>query len=193
MNKLTQKRNAKFKAATKAERAVMVAKDALRMLDKGKTVASPGDWVKLPDEIFEIEGGSQALKEEDYNSPQICDLSDESEFTDCKVCALGSLMLSEIRHTNKLTLEDLGDSIYGLGDEISYNDFGHRLDKVFSYSQQKLMEYAFEGGTGLFEECDIPKCKVVKLEGFYQKYPDDEDRLRAILKNVIKNKGVFVV
>lgn len=183
MNKLTQKRNEKFKSATKAERAVMVAKDALSMLGRGKISASTGDWVTLPMSVLEV-----IEQLEDTRDIQICDLTDSEDFNDCKACALGALMLSEIRHTNKLTINDT--NIY-LG--VEYEDYGYRLDKIFSPTQQKLMEFAFEGGRGYFKFNDIPTNQIPKLNRFYLKYPDKTDRLRAILKNVIKNNGKFVV
>ena len=172
MNKQTQKRNAAFKAATKAERAVMVAKDALKMLNAGKTKASPGDWVRLDD------------SPEIYQEVQICDVSDQFKY--CSVCALGSLMLSEIRHTNKLKMSDVGY-------EIDYHTYGRRLNKLFSKSQQKLMELAFEGGMGMFHVDDVKSSELDKIDTFYGEHSDQEERLRAILKNIIKNKGKFVL
>lgn len=180
MNKLTQKRNEKFKAATKAERAVMVAKDALSMLGKGKITAATGSWVDLPGSIFD------GVKPEDEKNIQICDLTDSAGFKGCQTCALGALMLSEIRHTNKLALNDVLLT-------LDYDEHGYRLDKIFSPAQQKLMEFAFEGGRGYFNTDDIPANQIAKLDSFYLKYPDETDRLRAILKNVIKNNGKFVV
>lgn len=55
------------------------------------------------------------------------------------------------------------------------------------------MEFAFEGGRGLFGSSEFTSKQVEKLDAFYEKYPDDTKRLRAILKNVIKNKEKFVV
>lgn len=177
MNKQTQKRNAAFNAATKAERAVMTAKDALKMLSAGKTTATTGVWVGIY--------GSYPVDDKSLREKQICDISDG--FKECRVCALGSLMLSEIRHTNKLTVGEVGD-------EIHYQDYGARLNKIFSKSQQKLMELAFEGGYGYFDAHDCVSEKVQeKIEDFYQKYPNETDRLRAILKNVVKNGGKFVL
>jgi len=176
MNKQTQKRNAAFKAATKSERAVMVAKDALKMLNAGKTAAASGIWVNLYN-AYDVDN-------EETRENQICDISDG--FKECRVCALGALMLSEVRHTNKLTVEEAGG-------DIGYEYFGHRLDKVFSKSQQKLMELAFEGGHGWFDVEDTSDKELEKIERFYEGYQEDEDRLRAILKNVIKNKGKFVL
>jgi hypothetical protein len=174
MNKQTQKRNAAFKAATKQERAVMVAKDALKMLNAGKTKATTGNWVTLEDKF----------DSEIVQDTQICDLSDK--FKGCKVCVLGSLMLSEIRHTNKLKFGDVMGT-------FDYEYEGKRLNKIFSKPQQKLMELAFEGGGGLFGYYDVDDDKIIKIENFYSEYPDEEERLRAILKNVIKNGGKFVL
>jgi len=174
MNKQTQKRNAAFKSATKSERAVMVAKDALKMLNAGKTQAAEGNWVNLWDNKDSLEG----------SEVQVCDASDG--FKDCKVCALGALMLSEIRHTNKLKMSDVGG-------EIHYEAHGSRLNKAFSQSQQKLMELAFEGGNGFFSTLACDGKTTYKIESFYKKYPDENKRLRAILKNIIKNNGKFVL
>lgn len=172
MNLKTQKRNAAFKTASKSERAVMVAKDALKMLNAGKTRAETGQWVNLK------------YTPEIYEEVQICDVSDG--FKECSVCALGALMLSEIRHTNKLKMSDVGY-------EIAYQEHGHRLNKLFSKSQQKLMELVFEGGMGLFGVRYLEEDELAKIDRFYCAYEDDEGRLRAILKNVIKNNGKFVL
>ena len=176
MNKQTQKRNDAFKRATKQERAVMVAKDALKMLDAGKTTAATGFWASFEDKFSD---------NEEVENEQICDLSDQ--FSGCKVCALGSLMLSEIRHTNNLKFSEVAGM-------LDYECEGHRLNKVFSETQQKLMELAFEGGHGYFDAYDCVSEKVQeRIEYFYEKYPDSADRLRAILKNVVKNGGKFVL
>jgi len=175
MNKQTQKRNAAFKRATKSERAVMVAKDALKMLSAGKTTAATGNWATFEDKF----------DNEEVENEQICDLSDQ--FSGCRVCALGSLMLSEVRHTNNLKFSQVAGM-------LDYEYEGHRLNKVFSETQQKLMELAFEGGLGYFDAYDCVSEKVQeRIESFYEKYPDDADRLRAILQNVIKNGGKFVL
>ena len=181
MNKQTQKRNAAFKAATKSERAVMVARDALKMLDKGKTKGSEGNWVNLTSVLGDV----YRLDQKERNR-QICDVSDLTSFVGCKVCALGSLMLSEIRHTNSLTVGGAGNQVYYIAEK-------DRLDAMFSRHQQMLMELAFEGGGGNFSVDDVSETESEKVLKFYRSYKTENGRLRAILKNVIKNGGEFVL
>jgi hypothetical protein len=97
-------------------------------------------------------------------------------FTDmksCEVCARGGLFVALILKDNKMKL---GDLINRGGDAVN-----ERLSDVFTLEQIDLMENAFEG----FDDDDTASFK------FYKKYKTAKGRLIAILKNIIKNKGIF--
>jgi hypothetical protein len=76
---------------------------------------------------------------------------------------------------------------------LNYEYEGKKLNKIFSKDQQKLMELAFEGGDGLFDYCGMDDDEITEVDNFYSEYSDEKERLRAILKNVIKNGGKFVL
>ena len=134
---------------------------------------------------------------------------------ECRGGAMGGLMMGLIAWRNKVKFSDIScqyDGIYGFG----FGDDAFKLFEIFSPSQQALIESTFEGGDGEFGhewndykvECD-KDCEdstlqeVLKLAKkgdaqniksllFYKRYPDDKDRLRAIMNNIVKNNGVFV-
>jgi len=106
----------------------------------------------------------------------------------CRVCALGACFLSVIKLDNKF-LGSWRDLIRA-GEEIS-----DRLGDFFDMDQLKLIENAFELGRGWFTSDG----SVNRLEGldvtravqFGERYDKDENRLKAIMKNIIKNGGTF--
>jgi hypothetical protein len=91
----------------------------------------------------------------------------------CTVCAVGSAFLSMAR----------------LGDELTIGDDYHdSLALIFGIRQVSLMEAAFEGWRR--NDGSLSATKASRL--FYEKYPKDQDRLRAIFQNVIDNGGKFI-
>lgn len=114
----------------------------------------------------------------------------------CHVCAKGALLVAAIDRLDKVKFDDL------LGDD-DYSSFPHVeiggdtasmrwLSQTFERDQLILMEAAFERtciedveDEDLFERCS----RAVDFgEGFY----DPEERLLAIMHNVVYNGGEFV-
>jgi hypothetical protein len=91
----------------------------------------------------------------------------------CHVCALGSLLLAKaVRFDNVLC-----NQMNYLNTRMGVGPIADHFDR----NQLLLIESAFEGYSD--EDNDV--------QIFYSKYPDPKDRLVAILKNLIKNKGTF--
>jgi hypothetical protein len=175
------RRNAAFKAATKAEKRVLIAKDVLAQLKAEKIVPSPGDWVRMY--VATVPDGSL----------DVCTITENpvKKGVECHCCGLGALMLSEIRHTNELTVGDLRVcrpySAAPVSVVIGRGDSGDRLEKYFSSGHLQLIEIAFEEGRGahsVFTSQDY-EAKMFALG----KKP--EERLRLIMKNIVKNGGTF--
>lgn len=82
----------------------------------------------------------------------------------CKVCALGACVISYVRLYNDVLVKDFR----------GYSIICDKLFPVFGRSMHTI-EHAFEQGVGLKNH-----------------YDDDNQRLRAIMLNVVKNKGKFV-
>lgn len=172
--KQVERLNNRFNSLTKAEKRIEIAKDVLSMIsDKRKTIVR-GIYLNIYNE--DILGGS-AQKYVDEIS--------------CECCALGACLLSATKYMNQLTIGE----IHFVNSENS--DVWGILNKVFSAKQLGLIEYAFEGsfdGTRVSmdsfsfynEDIDIKSAVM-----FGRGYENDEERLTAIMENIIKNRGTF--
>lgn len=94
-----------------------------------------------------------------------------TKFPACHVCGIGAAFLSLARLGNEVCLKD---------------EFYVKLDPIFGIPQRTLIERTFEGWYDCAEECQ--KAPHMK---FNRKYPDDDKRLAAIFRNIIRNDGVF--
>jgi len=111
----------------------------------------------------------------------------------CEVCALGACLLSVVALENKFQFTAEGDLF------VTNKSVYDRLRSVFTPRQLTLIEDAFETRTtnGLAREYAYDN-SYVEVEGqheaqlFGMKYPTDKLRLRAIMKNIIKNGGEFI-
>lgn len=120
----------------------------------------------------------------------------------CNVCALGGLFMSCTLFNNKTKLDAFGcfGEASGLGDFIDQEEpISNGLDKFFSRSQLELIEEAFEGGNGYFGEGDYTNDSydsdnyvVRNYYTYVNKYPKHDDRMIAIMNNIVKNNGTFV-
>lgn len=98
----------------------------------------------------------------------------------CSVCAIGSCLLSYVHLFNNTTI---GDLVY----KTDRHNIINKLKGVFTEHQLDLIESAFENSDNNGYN---PECKL-----YYTKYctshADRKPLLRAIMKNIIKNNGIF--
>jgi len=70
------------------------------------------------------------------------------------------------------------------------------LNKIFSKKQLQLIEVYFEKGDGWFGEAGYTGNYIGEdsrhVEYFNEAYPDDDERLVEIMKNIVANDGTFV-
>lgn len=105
----------------------------------------------------------------------------------CKVCALGSLILAKVRAYNHMT----GRQLNNLKDGNPRNVY-HYLSDIFDQKTLGLIEYTFEGADyGWMGIEDLPSAVIQACYNFHCQYEDPEDRLLAIMSNVVANNGVF--
>jgi hypothetical protein len=90
--------------------------------------------------------------------------------SNCKVCALGACFLGWVHHFNTLSILDLNCT--------DHEQMIRLMSDVFDAGQLEMIEAAFEG----FD----------RLASYVTRYPDLHDRLRAIMENIVVNKGTFV-
>ena len=167
-----------FNTMTKKHRVIEVAKDVLYLIKAKKVNVLSGSWLCI------------------FHSAT------------CEACAIGACFLSIVNKINKL---DIGNS----EKEFSLREIYCHLIKVFSKQQIILIENSFECGSGglringyngklkfnqlvigrgVYNELKDTKISydlLNKAISFGRNYQKSEDRLVAIMKNIIKNNGVF--
>lgn len=168
------------KKPTKAELRVEVAKDVLKHL-KTLRVLAGNTYVWSRNSYVDFDKPSQAIAR-------------DLQKNGCEVCALGACFLSLVALKNEFDFD--GKTIF------TRHEITNRLRSVFSDAQMDLIEEAFEWDV----EATTCGAKEKRLNAFACKYRNNntysdtlrsrdvvcsDRRLRAIMKNIIKNKGTF--
>jgi hypothetical protein len=107
--------------------------------------------------------------------------------TPCGVCAKGALFLSSIRKFNH----------FSLAESCEINDRADEsVKELFGKHNADLIEAVFEDDFTIakvnFKDSEVDYYSDF-LELWVEKYPNPDNRLEAILKNLIKNRGIFVI
>lgn len=179
--------NARFKAMSKSQKRVAIAKDVLEHLDAEKITARSLIYVEpiITKEVAEKFGG-RSLKRLQVSSVY-------KEVEKCEVCALGAMFFCAVKVANHLTVDKLFDSgtwgYYPRFRALNRDVFWY-MKKFFSEEQLTLIEYAFENFYGGSKAYATNEEDLASL--MYIGRPPSE-RMRAIMQNIIKNKGTFVV
>lgn len=113
----------------------------------------------------------------------------------CEVCAIGGMMISLCKIFNSYTYNDI-NYIMGPG---NFNNLKFSIKQYFSKYQLRLIEDCFES-SGYSSSRFIPNkefsVKFINIssyigEIFAEIYPNEKDRLLAIVHNIIYNDGIF--
>jgi len=195
MEYLNHKEMKAKKKLTKSQRRIIVIKDALAQIRSNKLIPRRGVVVDFLDRsIFDRERRIDA-------KPLIEELF-KTQVEICNTCARGALLISTIHKENNFQLCDF--EIGGAFDPDSKTDT--RLLELFSERQLAMIEEAFEYGTfeddqdlegsiyhynQLTDEFHFTQEELRMLHEFHEQYLSDEERLIAILKNMLKNRGIF--
>lgn len=186
------------KKRTKRERAVAIAKDVLRqlkILNVAKGTYLRNTAVELP-EGFDY--GDSAKK-------HIQKIARE-----CRVCALGACMISHVKLFNEFTLGDFAIHMANTLETPENKNNGYftvelndgimreRLAKHFSVRDLGIIESIFEMSDHFANRAKNGKpiaSRVTALaaEIYGSTFDDSTERLREIMKNVIRNKGKIVI
>lgn len=174
------KKQKPFSKLSKAQQRVAIAKDVIEQLTTEKITAVSGTYLSIPYAV---------LKPKDQ-------LQDVFEARKCEACALGSIFVCAVKITNNLTAGEVGSSNDG---EVRTNSInGHSmfpyLSKYFSREQICIIEGAFEGSNIGTYGSDQLSQDLSEAAGLgYTHIDSHEDRLKVIMRNIIRNKGTFVV
>ena len=167
------KNNDRFNKLSKMEKRVAIAKDVLEQIKIKKFKPAIGGYLNLDEPI-----------EEEINIQELLITKE----TTCRVCAIGGIFASKVILGNKCdTTLDRYDT--GLDDDIMIDN----LKSIFSEKELRKIEYAFEGFDVSYGDMNFSDKECSKYETFFESFENTEHRLKAIMLNIIKNKGKFVV
>lgn len=191
---------------SKEEMKVAVAKDVIALIRTNKIKATSGEYfsttfnlspigrmkrffknifVNRPGSDFEIEG---VLKEGMQLQDVIPNILGKS--VECEVCARGAAFLAYVKRFNNVKIGKFFDS----DGEFSGNDqlVIDQTRKLFGKKQVQLIETAFELRNAESDFEDYLTVEENELaQDFGNQHPREKERLVAIMKNIVKNKGVF--
>jgi hypothetical protein len=185
------------KRKTKVERRLEVVKDAIKQLALNKLKAETGYIINLPyeNDLLDMDENTQV-------QPLLQKLLKESKKPICKVCARGILLICTINKENNFTGREFQNIRGYRFDSSTTGD--KRLLKLFSATQLMLIEEAFEVSVQREQQyvyCDyddpyqlndgLSVDDAKKAHRFHSRYKSDRNRLMAILKNIVTNRGLF--
>lgn len=193
----TKQLNRAFEKASPAKKRVMIAEDVLAQLKAEKMSATGGTYVTLwMGDNYELTDSNEDIKQ-NYD-----------KINSCSVCALGACIMSATKFANHVKFEDIK-----FDNALKSKRVKSLLTGIFDKKQIYLIETAFEGFNEYDYDEDKPENERIIIfainalkvkrnsltdeekkacRKIYEKYIDDENgRLKAIMKNIIKNKGEF--
>ena len=176
---------AAFKALPQSEKAILVAKDCLQQIRLKRYRIRSGQYASRL-KVSKIDP-DVTLDQISTSSKLGIQVIHESN---CAVCAKGSLFLSAVTKSNRMSLEELQD-IVSFEDSDAMADKVCRVDKIFSQSDFDLIECAFETESHFGETVNNWK-KCDQAVTFGQAHRADDMRMGAICLNIIANNGKFV-
>jgi hypothetical protein len=194
------KKNKRFKAMTKPEQRVAIAKDVIAQIKLKRIKALPLTYlVTNPTDDSDIRG-DQIL----------CGVADDTELqsvfkekiTSCNCCAKGAIFLAAVERFNNLPINWKTRPFMHGGGYFSGELVTKHLGEYFSAEQLNMIEGAFEGfylghnrttREKIYKYATKHGCDVLGDRDENFQYETAEDRLLAIMKNIVRNKGTFKV
>lgn len=177
--------NAEYKTLTRAEKRVMIARDVIAALRAKALDAKEGSYVYIDTTRTTERYWGGTYETNVYN--KFLKDSDQSEsfqkllpsLPDCKVCAKGAIFVCAVARQNKVETAKADDVREFEGEALSEN-----LRGIFSARQLDLIEAEFERE-------DMQFTLGPGWEPVMKEREDPTERMIAIMKNIIRNKGTF--
>lgn len=160
------------KKLTKLQTAVAIAKDVLKQLKAGQYIAESCTYL-APEE------GHDFLQNPKGELQKIL----KKEKPVCRVCAIGSALLSAVRLTNNFKLED-NVSVDSMEPRYNWIERSNMIDKLTEFFSEKEcddMEGVFESNGRVYLHPNLYDLDRI----------GDEKRLKWIMREIIRQKGHF--
>ena len=172
--KTVEEREAEFLAMTPQQKRVTIARDTIEQVEAKKFRPRRGHWLI----IGTWTGGRRGYFDP---TPGEADARGAIELrsTTCAGCAMGGMFASLIRRTNGVTV--------GATQLAGFGDIAYAMRDIFDKVQLRLIEAAFERRVNA---CDIDRAAAGR---WGSKFDNEADRLLAIMRNIVRNKGEFVL
>ena len=183
--------NTQFRKLKKTEKAVEVAKDVIIQINRRKFIPTHRAYIYPTfngDEYINTTAKTGSIQKE------------MSNLIKCECCAIGGMFMSAINLGNSMNFED--SNIYGadacdLSDEKPKKIF----ESIFNKKDLLLIEACFEGSHSNLSRVateaysihfnSIDEANLCDL--FKKSYNNPADIMIAICKNIIRNKGRFII
>lgn len=200
--------NKKFEAMTPSQKRGQIAQDVLDQLRTKRLVAKNGVWLDTEDFLT-----ADVVKKD----VELQDLLKKQK--SCDACAIGGMFMCAVERADKLKTSELlcgmtsetlpAEYVEEESNEVPkpgvhmFDAFSY-LEKFFSMAQLRLVELAFENGSGGVERDSesYNEDDEAAASTFFEYTHDDEDcldlvlndsnlRMQLIMQNIIAHKGRF--
>lgn len=161
-----------FKNLSASEKRVRLAQDVVEHIISKKLIAQSELYISFGDEAKHIEVIY-------YNQNTELKSYLLKENTNCEVCAIGALYLSEVMYTNDVSMPSVK---YPEGDVLH-----RRLQNYFEPEQLELIEATFE-----MDEYFSDSMLAANAISFGARFESHEYRMISIMENIIANNGEFI-
>lgn len=178
-----------FNKLPKNEKAVLVAKDIIQQIKKGKYLAVTGCYINAYFTDTRIKRKDQIQKH-------------LKKIDHCQVCQVGATLMSYIKLGNKLTFEDLRihNNYVGIT-ELDNEEVKKAILSIFTKRTIAMMEICFEqeynaGCMNIARDIFDYKLSYKDIEKCLNYTKDlgaDEDKMIKICKNIITNNGKLII
>jgi hypothetical protein len=163
-----------FKQLSWARKRVAIAEDVKKWLNVMKL--QPGVYLDYYGSMCNY------VTPEDFQKK----LRDPNFMKDCAGCARGAMFLSHVRINNHLSFGET----FCTGQDFS----AAKMQEYFTDKELRRIEMFFEGWAELPSNDPETRAKVERFVAGSMKYPDPaKARLRALMNNIIRNKGEFTL
>lgn len=176
MAKKKQLTTEEFNALPKNEQKVLIAKDVIAQVLAKKYVAKQNQYIEVK------------MKGKTYQSPssyQVENLDIQKalpEIEKCRVCAIGSCILSIAKFKNSLIFREVSNTQMV---QTETSKARNKIGTVFNKSELAKMEAIFENGKSyMYYLSDNEKQTCAKI---YSKYKSQEKRLLGIMEHIVEH------
>lgn len=172
----------KFNKLPKARQRRLILLDVLRQIKLPKTCVTTGTYcdIRLP-EVDPFAGDK-------YTPLPVTELHTLlPKIERCSVCAKGALFLSTVAKSNDFMVHDPQGRV-----TVHHAGMLHKLKSIWPEKNLALVECAFEkdGRFGI-DNIVCSDAEIARAVTFGEAFEDDTARLSAIVRNMLKNNGLF--